>query len=132
MHCEWLILKDDVHFKIIIITMTTDHANDTWNSALQYMSYMYLHLLVVYICTWSKGSTTILNHIRFTRNHCWNQQTRSRFLNQESHFYSYPCKFSVSLYISNRVMCISLFGKQESLQSIQESRNQAKIPKDSK
>ena len=32
----------------------------------------------------------------------------------------------------NHMMCNPLFGKQESQESIQESQNQAKIPKDSR
>ena len=45
---------------------------------------------------------------------------------------NYSCKFSIFPYIMNYVMCYPLFGKQESQESIKESQNQAKIPKDSR
>ena len=40
-------------------------------------------------------------------------------------------KFCIYPYIVNHVIWIALFGIQESLESSQESRNPAKIPKDS-
>ena len=46
--------------------------------------------------------------------------------------YHNSCKFSTFPYIMNHAMRKPLFGKQESLESIQESWNQAKIPKDSR
>ena len=47
------------------------------------------------------------------------------FWNLNFHKYSYK---SIYPYITNHVMCIALFGKQESLESSQESWNLAKIP----
>ena len=46
--------------------------------------------------------------------------------------YNYSCKFSIFPYIMNHGMCYPLFGKQESQESVKESQNQAKIPKDSR
>ena len=40
-------------------------------------------------------------------------------------------KLCIYPYSINHVVCIALFGKQESLESSQEFRNLAKIPKDS-
>jgi len=47
------------------------------------------------------------------------------FWNQESKITQFSC---ISLYINDPTICKTLFGKQESLESNQESMNQAKIP----
>ena len=75
-------------------------------------------------CTYiiSKGSDTIPNHV----NGCQDSGILT--------FINILAKFCIYSYIINHVICIALFGKQESLESgswnpSKESRNPAKIPR---
>ena len=65
-------------------------------------------------------------------NHCWNPRITSmadKILESRIRiFIIVPVNFSISPYITNHVMYKSLFSKQVSLESNQESRNQAMIP----
>ena len=58
--------------------------------------------------------------------HCRNQRIKSRFLNQTQDSYYYSCKLSIFLYITNHVRLNPLFGRQESLESHQESSQDSK------
>ena len=58
--------------------------------------------------------------------HCRNQQIKSRFLNQTQDSYYYSCKLSIFPYITNHVRLKPLFGRQESLESYQESSQDSK------
>ena len=58
--------------------------------------------------------------------HCRNQRIKSIFLNQTQDSYYYSCKLSIFPYITNHVRLKPLFGRQESLESHQESSQDSK------